>query len=1260
MLNAHDGFIGRGQIIHAIHDFVTRRDSGTLLLEAEPGTGKSALIARCIRHEFKATTPWLAYYLYHCGEGLTDPTACLRTLYQLVRLHAIEDADPLEVGEQPRKLSVKLHRLLTKHVAPRLDNNRQLIFIDSLDEARTGGELTAYQALPDQLPHGVFVIATSRAIPERTAVLSRRERIERVNLNAPDYATDNLRDTRQFVAARLRGHSLAASIQEEICQVGAGNFLVLREICRWVRDRLLPGEVAGFLKQLPVAPEGPLWAIYDEFWGRIAKAALDEAARVAGLILETQGSADAALALESGVVSRRGWEEGIDHLSEYLRKIDGDDGRSSYRVYHQSFADFLRTRVDWEAQQARQALAKMCVRWRELSGDLRRYAVQFGPEHLCRAEQWSDLEKLLTDLEFVEEKCKQGMVIDLSADYQQVSEQHPAWLEANTNERQRRKMLTEWSAGVMRAGKQWSDKVKDAWKGDEGVKAQQQLVKPSYPDPPDTSELADLLRGRRRDELLNTPIWSDSVRQLESYRSFVIRFGETLQRHPEAVLTLAANCRTPGTLSQSAEQLLIGCGSAWIEERPRLDLGVGMIPLPIIRATTTADTISADGMHGATGDADGNLLLWDLVTGRCLFEWKSAHQSAVARVILSVDGSRLISAGVKGSIRVHDCRGPYRELGSEELACNVVSLDCSPEGSIIAVACRDNLIRMLDGDSDQLTCKQLRTSDDLGEVAWVRCWPEQSLVLAGNKEDDCHGWHLVTGQHAVLPEKVEAVGQFLCVGDFVCSADRRIKLREGTTIYVDDEETKTFGDYPPEWVEIVADGRVVWSGDSDTFRGVDLLARETIEELDPPSMWSDRGRGEPKTEDSWLIAKYGYLFNSFDEPPDALSRVLFSRLVEEPPEDRQCAWIKDDRADRKAFSALTSDFRISIDISRVADVPTDSLYRIPLPEVDEVRRKVDEIKFVQVSPCGQRAFLSLPGQWIVWDIRTGERIADHDHDSSDVSVVMPDWKCAASIVDGSLMLVDLSTGRPIVDTPLDSSGKLYVTPDGRRLIVSTTGGIALWSIAGAALSKSPFPPLEHSTVSVVTPDAELLICEKDDHFQVYELATGKRLVSQLSVRCPLQLDKLRIDAHGTIVADWIYDLDDETILRQQIVDERQLKIRTPSESRRSGPPFVTATRVFRYNSDDESIQTAFYSGQPLPGDFDLRRTVVCNNCGKRFPLPESAEGAINAVIDSANLSPDLSPCLHLPTEAWDVPGLRCQWEHCKAPLRLNPFVAFVV
>lgn len=104
-------------------------------------------------------------------------------------------------------------------------------------------------------------------------------------------------------------------------------------------------------------------------------------------------------------------------------------------------------------------------------------------------------------------------------------------------------------------------------------------------------------------------------------------------------------------------------------------------------------------------------------------------------------------------------------------------------------------------------------------------------------------------------------------------------------------------------------------------------------------------------------------------------------------------------------------------------------------------------------------------------------------------------------------------------------------------------------------------------------------------------------------------------------------------------------------------PLATATRVFRYSLDDDEILTAYHCEQILPGKPDPHLTEVWVHCGKRTKVPELVENAIDDILESNHLSPEKSPCLTLPQEAWDAEALTCRCEHCGGQLQINPFVA---
>jgi hypothetical protein len=74
----------------------------------------------------------------------------------------------------------------------------------------------------------------------------------------------------------------------------------------------------------------------------------------------------------------------------------------------------------------------------------------------------------------------------------------------------------------------------------------------------------------------------------------------------------------------------------------------------------------------------------------------------------------------------------------------------------------------------------------------------------------------------------------------------------------------------------------------------------------------------------------------------------------------------------------------------------------------------------------------------------------------------------------------------------------------------------------------------------------------------------------------------------------------------------------------------------------------------------LRLSADCPLCGHRFGPPVSVLESIEKITKKTGLRPEQSPCLELPDEAWEDPGLLGECPKCGAKLRFNPFVAFPI
>ena len=129
LLAAHADIVGRQFAIDHVTSFLSSRDRGMLLIEAEPGKGKTALIAHLIEEVFGLHSPPPVHFLYRRTAGLTDPDVCVKSIYHgLLDAHNLTEAVESRQQDSPEETYNKLTRLLEEQIAPRLSPGRpQLI-----------------------------------------------------------------------------------------------------------------------------------------------------------------------------------------------------------------------------------------------------------------------------------------------------------------------------------------------------------------------------------------------------------------------------------------------------------------------------------------------------------------------------------------------------------------------------------------------------------------------------------------------------------------------------------------------------------------------------------------------------------------------------------------------------------------------------------------------------------------------------------------------------------------------------------------------------------------------------------------------------------------------------------------------------------------------------------------------------------------------------------------------------------------------------
>jgi hypothetical protein len=423
LIEGHAAIVGRQFVIDRIHRFLADNDRGLLMIEAQPGKGKTALMAHLIEQVFDQHAPAPVHFFYRHTAGITDPAVCVRSLYYaLLRAHDITEAEESKQKNSVEELFTKLTNLLAQDIARRLMPGRpQLLLIDALDES-TGD---AFQHIPDNLPAGVYVIATTRHVA-RLATLARRQHLHWLDLDAPDFLQENLQDGFAYVQRELLNSELSTATLEEIARVGAGNFLVLKHLCQHARITLRADGASSFLQRLTAeGGKDQLGFIYEESWNRLTDRCSREDVNllcdVAGMLL----SAYAPLTpdLICGVLGLRAadWDFALRQLAEYLEATEVQEERLSfiiYQLYHKAFAEFLRSKLACDRRRFCLLLADYCLTWADQPESYsQRYALTFGILELLRCERDQEAQQMLCDLNYQRARIIVSSVDSLIGDY---------------------------------------------------------------------------------------------------------------------------------------------------------------------------------------------------------------------------------------------------------------------------------------------------------------------------------------------------------------------------------------------------------------------------------------------------------------------------------------------------------------------------------------------------------------------------------------------------------------------------------------------------------------------------------------------------------------------------------------------------------------------------------------------------------------------------------------------------------------------------
>jgi hypothetical protein len=339
-------FVGRDFILEAINGRLADPSfhSGYIVIQGEPGIGKTALMAHLVLthdcpHHFN-----IALQNIRTTAGFLD-NMCAQLIVKYGLRH---DTFPEDARSHSGFLNTVLHEAANASTGKRV-----IIVVDALDEAEPDPSgVTNPLMLPPSLPDGVIFIVTARPKTAERLVVDHRE-----DLYLREDDLENLQDVRRYIEAfiaefhadmELRSREWEmdlATFIDTLINRSEGNFMYLVHVLRDIRMGRLSRSTVN---RMDVLPKG-LRAYYQQHWRLMQAQDRDRFERYYSPVVCMLATVREAVAIDQV----QEWT-GIDpmHISavinewiDFLNVERKPDGGCQYRVYHASFQDFLREEV---------------------------------------------------------------------------------------------------------------------------------------------------------------------------------------------------------------------------------------------------------------------------------------------------------------------------------------------------------------------------------------------------------------------------------------------------------------------------------------------------------------------------------------------------------------------------------------------------------------------------------------------------------------------------------------------------------------------------------------------------------------------------------------------------------------------------------------------------------------------------------------------------------------------------------------------------
>jgi WD40 repeat protein len=1240
------GFVGREWLTNALEAWRTSDDRSSRLfwIMGNPGVGKSAFSAhlshfgkdkiiaahfceydKADHRDAKRVICSLAFQL---ATRLPDYRKILLTLPEI---NTLESKGAFELFEylfaNPLKLVIEGGR------------ERYLVLIDALDEAKEGDrnplvELLALNAA--RLPEWLGIVVTSR--PENNVT----DPLQGLNPNILDTDSElNKEDIRQFLLTelfdQLRERSDVENIVEIILDKSEGVFLYAEKVCRDIKDNILS------LNNLEDFPKG-LGGIYFQFFQRQYsdiekyKKEIRPALRI---IIAAEEPMPANL-----LCSLFNWQrEDFNYFNRMIGSLFPlmiENGQKVLKPYHKSIIDWITNENTAgvyfiDVLEGHKILADFgWIQFQNKLEYLDFYFVKWLPRHFIKLEKWDNLVELICDLDFIQKKAAAKLIYHLIEDFNYVLQNIPDNKILLQIEHDHQTRLNKY--------------IQDLRFYANGEIIELDIIDSIRPLTSESikAEVEYLKSNLTRLDILND--FNCFLKQEANY------FQECASEISHLVTQQAWNYANNGPVGKQAEKIAKDVFKSILIRAKYNRPDWNPFPQRILTLKGHNDwindiSITLDGRKAISGANDYTCLVWDLSTGNVIFTLEnSTHRSNVTAVYITPDGQRAISGYQDGTCvfwnlitgkAIHILQGHQTKVntvivkGNEQQAISFDDnsfilwdlvtgeiidnyKDKQNEIEFIKASVTPNFHWAIASIGTSCILFNLNTLEVVHQlnghkdkVFSVSITPDGKRAISSSRDKTCILWDLMTGEimhilkgHSdmVLAVSITPDGKMAISG----SMDKTCilwNLLTGDTIKVLNGHAADIRS-----LSITPDGRKAISGSLDS--NCILWDLETSKINQPR---------KSKIISALSVNSNGQIAISGNNDN------TYSLWNLNTGKEKQAV-----NGDFKCISFMPDNLKVVYatweGICNLLDLQTNKSIQI-------MEGHTRLVACLSVTPDGQMMISGSEDKTIIlWNLKTGKSIRAYKASISSFRQISisPDGLFAIIPSFGfgiNGILWKLKTGN-IVETlkgfMIGSITSISISPDGKKAISGDMNKTCiLWDLKTGEIIKKLIGHSHWVWDVCFTPDGNRVISLSEDRSCIlWDINSGNYIARHFA---PCQIYAAKYFPCGIILS-----AGSEGLIIMNV--DRELLC--------PGIPITTIRQIW---------------------DFELKQfqqlSADCPLCGHRFAPPSSVMETIVAITKKAGLKSEQSPCLELPEEAWEDPGLLGECPNCNEKLKFNPFIA---